>query len=243
MLMNANYVIISDYVYELQLWRGTALACAASQLHRAGVAASKFFNSVHFTSSPSTFLNPAGVQLESNNSRDMALLEQTQFFKAAEKGDVKTMKSFLSKPHGSDALAFVGENGRTPLLAAARFGHVRVVTLLLDAGAEVDAQNDSGVTPIMVCSTALLQSCPTPKKLNATPVAAAAGHYECVQRLLGHGACISTVDDTGKSAMDWAREAGQQRVLELMEKHAAGEASVTVSPKGFFSSWLVSSTA
>jgi len=153
----------------------------------------------------------------------MALLEQAQFFKAAEKGDVKTMKSFLSKPHGSDALAFVGENGRTPLLAAARFGHVRVVTLLLDAGAEVDAQNDSGVTPIMV--------------------AAAAGHYECVQRLLGHGACISTVDDTGKSAMDWAREAGQQRVLELMEKHAAGEASVTVSPKGFFSSWLVSSTA
>ncbi len=52
--------------------------------------------------------------------------------------------------NGADPAA--NNEGLTPLIAASRNGHIKVVRLLLDAGAEAALPNSWGVTPLHVAS-------------------------------------------------------------------------------------------
>ena len=67
--------------------------------------------------------------------------------------------------------------GRTPLLIAARRGHLDVVTALIRAWAHVDARSNNGVTPIFT--------------------AANKGHTAVVGALLNAGACPNSSDNLG----------------------------------------------
>jgi len=62
-----------------------------------------------------------------------------------------------------DALAT--EHRQTPLMTAAAHGHVDIVRMLIDAGADINRQTDG-------CSTALIVACHY-------------GHVDCVHTLLG----------------------------------------------------------
>ena len=76
-------------------------------------------------------------------------------------------------------------------------GDVEIARALLDAGAEVDARQQSGVTPLMG--------------------AAAGDSVELVQLLLAAGADPSLVDDAGRTAFDWATDRGQAATAALLE--------------------------
>jgi len=76
-----------------------------------------------------------------------------------------------------------------------------VVRVLLDGGADVNATQHGGYTP-------LLQ-------------AAAAGKKDLVLLLLENGARPDCVCDRGKSAADYARERGHKELAEILEAHAA----------------------
>jgi ankyrin repeat protein len=69
--------------------------------------------------------------------------------KAAKKGDATTLRALLVHDGG---LARITEaDGTTPLHCAAWKGHVEIVEILLDAGAEIDALNQDahyGGTPL-----------------------------------------------------------------------------------------------
>jgi len=68
-----------------------------------------------------------------------------QVMDSAAKGELKKMKSFVkSKQHKIN-----DDSGRTPLMIAAVFGQVEVAELLIKNGADIDATDKKGFTPLM----------------------------------------------------------------------------------------------
>lgn len=73
---------------------------------------------------------------------------------------------------------------------------IEVVRALVDAGAEVDARQQAGVTALMG--------------------AAAGGSVDLVRLLLAAGADVSLTDDAGLTAVDWANDRGQAAAAALL---------------------------
>lgn len=107
------------------------------------------------------------------------------------------LATIARQPNGGAAiLNEAGTDGQTALHIAAQHGHEKVVAMLVDAGAEVDAVNVvTGRTPLHV-------SC-------------VAGHSDCVAQLLKAGAEEMLQDKRGRTALEAARRAKQQAVLDL----------------------------
>ena len=83
-----------------------------------------------------------------------------------------------------------------PLHAAVVSGDSEIVRALIDAGADVDARQQAGVTPLMG--------------------AAAGGSVELVRLLLEYGADAALQDDAGRTAADWARDRGHPETAALL---------------------------
>jgi ankyrin repeat protein len=122
-----------------------------------------------------------GADLEARNGS-----WQTPLYMAASRGHTDTMQVLL------DAGAWVNppKIGRTPsptpLQGASEFGvQSEAAQLLLDRGAKIDAQNESGHTALML--------------------AARSGNLEVVGLLLERGADTSLVSRRGESAEEMAR--------------------------------------
>eukprot|EP01047_Picozoa_sp_COSAG01_P008576 COSAG01_NODE_339_length_18653_cov_21.648378_14_plen_1072_part_00 len=111
---------------------------------------------------------------------------------------------------GSAAVGAVDMFGHTALHLAAQHGHAAVVGALAGAGAGVDAATKDGVT--------------TPLSL-----AASNGHTEAAAALLGAGADATRPTDQGKTAAEWAREAGYPAVAMLIEDHLAQSAAAAAA--------------
>jgi ankyrin repeat domain-containing protein 50 len=88
------------------------------------------------------------------------------------------------------------EEGRTPLMCAAKGGSVEIMQLLLDRNANLDMQDENGDT--------------------ALHWAAADGHEEAVRLLIHQGAKLDERDDKGKTALFWAVEGGFAAVVRLL---------------------------
>lgn len=73
-----------------------------------------------------------------------------------------------------------------------------VVDVAVESGAKVDARDGRGQTPL-IC-------------------AAARGAADAVRSLLSAGARTDTVDDEGRTALDWARQNGHQEVQALLSR-------------------------
>lgn len=69
----------------------------------------------------------------------------TPLINAAEKGDIKEVEKLLSS--GADMED--GMAGNTPLMFAVGRGHANVVKLLIEKGADVNAKNSQGHTPLL----------------------------------------------------------------------------------------------
>ena len=92
-----------------------------------------------------------------------------------------------------------------PLHACVALNHsVDVLRILIEAGANVNATQHGGYTP-------LLQ-------------AAAAGKKDLVILLLQHGARLDCLCDQGKSAIDYAKERGHTEIADTLASHAAQHA-------------------
>lgn len=88
-----------------------------------------------------------------------------------------------------------------PLLCVhAHLGHSDAVALLLDHGAQVDAQSHDGMT--------------------ALGFAAAAGHQDIITMLCQHTAKVGHVDSSGRCVLVHAAQRGHLEVLRFLLKHA-----------------------
>lgn len=76
--------------------------------------------------------------------------ETDALLRAARAGNADTVRALLASPNVD--VNGIDENGNTPLIEAARFGHDEVVSTLLIAKAQANIKNNEGKTALMVAS-------------------------------------------------------------------------------------------
>jgi uncharacterized protein len=122
------------------------------------------------------------------------------------------------------------------LIAAARKGDMKQIQDLLGKGADVNAQNKWGLTPLMAAAHG---GYIVPEKLllekgadvNATQhggwtalmVAAVKGHVDVVNLLLGKGADVNAMTESRMTALMLASSNGRSQVVQLLKAHEAKE--------------------
>src|SRR6202453_364912 len=106
--------------------------------------------------------------------------EPDKFYSAIRENNLAQLKALLDQPASANLADHSADRrGITPLMYAAEVGSVDAMRVLIDRGADVNAQNDFG-------STALMWSVPDPSK---------------VRLLLDHGAQVNLVARSGRSAL------------------------------------------
>jgi len=95
-------------------------------------------------------------------------------------------------------IASCGLLGTTPLHIAAIRGDIRIIALLLDAGAEIDARGEYGHTPLN----------------NAVGL----GHVEAVRLLLSRGADANIPNDWGQTPKQSAKMGGNPEMASLFSQ-------------------------
>ncbi len=86
--------------------------------------------------------------LRSGPSSDVPpeVIQRDIFIGSAGSGDMQTVLEMLEQ--GVDINVHASFGGPTALIVAARFGHVAIVEVLLERGAEVNAEDDYGQTAL-----------------------------------------------------------------------------------------------
>jgi len=87
------------------------------------------------------------------------------------------------------------------LIRASEHGLTNIVQWIIDAGANVNAKNNIGGTPLMIASQY--------------------GHEVCVKLLLDVGADVNAKNKDGWTALMFASRYGHKDVVELLKKHGA----------------------
>ena len=100
-------------------------------------------------------------------------------------------------------------NGCTPLALAALRGNVQVAAALLEGGANVNAADSEGLTPLMLCFVADADDGPVDG-----PIATRA----MVRLLLSAGAQVSAVDAEGRDALWFCRNVGRIDLMRLLHE-------------------------
>lgn len=124
--------------------------------------------------------------------------EDEELFAAIEAGDEERAVSALCI--GADAVS-PNENGAPPIFVAARYGHPKLIEILLSQGALVDQPNKNGATPIFV--------------------AALQGHSETVETLLRAEASFNQPNNKGVTPIIAAQQEGHPEVVKLLKDAGA----------------------
>ncbi|XP_018612889.2 ankyrin repeat domain-containing protein 50 [Scleropages formosus] len=165
------------------------------------------------------------AQLLLTRGADLELVDfqgQTPLILAARQGHAKVLLALLdwAAQHGLEVARMVNHadnEGWTALRSAAWAGHVEMVRMLLDAGAEVDGSDSEGRTALRAAAWAghedvlltLLNKgaqVDQPDREGRTPLVAAAymGHRDAVEILLDAGAEVDRPDGDGRTALSVA---------------------------------------
>lgn len=163
----------------------------------------------------------------------LSLSANEEFFDAARKGDIQTVKALLDK--GVDVNA-KWRYDQTALFIAARRGHTELVRLLIDRGAKVDVKDSFyGMTPVIgaaqegkVEMLKLLIEKGGARADSVIGFAVARGNVEMVKMLLGTG---SLKPESLSNALGAATAAKHTEIVKLLEEAGAKPpAEVKIDP-------------
>ncbi len=157
------------------------------------------------------------------------------FFEACVLDDRPRVRELIEAPGGSDLVNQRSQDGFPALGLTAYFGHLALLELLLEHGADpnLPAANAMRVAPLnsavanrdpdkalSIAKTLLAAGCNVdPRQAGGwTPLhsAAAAGHEALVELLLKHGADRDLESDDGRNASAMARERGHQHLASRL---------------------------
>ena len=154
-----------------------------------------------------------------------ARADEFAWFDACADGDAATIREIVS--NGVDP-NYPDENGATPLILAARGGHLEAAEALLDGGADIELAADYPAqvdTPLSAASQeghlpmvdfllargAVLDGKGRDGR-TALMTAATRGRADVVEALLGRGAAVDAIKLDGTSALFWAAQEGHGEV-------------------------------
>ena len=141
----------------------------------------------------------------------------TQLLDAATYNRFGEVKKILAEPNARDIVDEKGSGGRTPLIAAAGFGHTPIVRALLAAGADVDARHAQGWSALLEAS--------------------AAGHVRVVRALLDAGADVHSESfNEGETALMLAAGRGHVDTARVLVD-AGGDPTKKFTLPGTKMSW------
>jgi hypothetical protein len=124
--------------------------------------------------------------------------ESSNFFKAQTM--IRNRSEYLSKLYVAwlDEVAKMTTKhlGATRLMFASEMGHLNVVQLLVDEGADINAKSNNGLTALMIAS--------------------GIGHREIVQLLIAEGADVNAKKDNGETALMLASQKGHREIVQLL---------------------------
>ncbi|KAJ8026830.1 Transient receptor potential cation channel subfamily A member 1-like [Holothuria leucospilota] len=166
-----------------------------------------------------------GADVDAKNEDEM-----TPLHLAAQNGHVQCILEFVKRDENS--VNDEDENSNTPLHLAALEGHSRAVQCLIDAGADIQARNQSLWTPLdcaasrgWVKSASVLidADCPIDPtdKAKVTPLHLASknGHVDMVELLLKRQADVSLKDSSENNCLDYAIDNGHRDVALVIIRH------------------------
>ncbi len=119
---------------------------------------------------------------------------EKQFFKAVANNNKKALEALIGA--GFNNVNIKLHNNSSALLLATAQGHIELVELLLDKGADVNAKDKDGLTSLMVSISN--------------------GSIEIVQLLLARGADVNLIDDEGTTALIRAAQKGNSKIVQLL---------------------------
>jgi ankyrin repeat protein len=131
------------------------------------------------------------------------MTERDEFLAAVGRGDAVGVAGLLDTE--PSLVAPRGGHADDPVALAARLGHIEVLRLLLERGAQGSAEGDPREAP-----TALMQ-------------AAAANRQDAIALLLEFGADPALRDREGRTAADYATEAGHSDLASRLYTDAETE--------------------
>ena len=137
---------------------------------------------------------PAGEARAHNDTSAMFHAETYPLQEAAEAGDLDSVNHFLAV-HGADVNAKDDEN-YTPLIEAAYWGRIVVVSTLIAAGADVNAKTNYGYTPL---SEAVRR-----------------GHIAVVSTLIAAGADVNATTSYDETPLHEAAHHGPASIVSIL---------------------------
>jgi len=159
-------------------------------------------------------------------------------YEAADIGDRRLVEAMIEigvdVDYPARGLAEIAPLGSawTPIMIASAEGHEEIVSILIQAGANVNAKNELGKTSLIfpahygyfsIAEMLLENGATTDDVANDTGwsaliAASLNGHRDIVRLLLAHGADQNIRDNSGKTALMWAEEQGHRRVARTLER-------------------------
>jgi ankyrin repeat protein len=119
-----------------------------------------------------------------------------RLLEAVRSGNLSQVKTLLK--YGANITCYDPEFGGSPLHWACAEGHTKVAELLMDRGANINALNKEGRTPLII--------------------AAAFGKRDAVALLLKRKADRGVKDKDNKTAFDYAQVMNHSGVVKLLKK-------------------------
>jgi N-acyl-D-amino-acid deacylase len=153
-----------------------------------------------------------------------------RFYQAIRSNDLGALRAMVKSANVNEK----DKRGATPLLYAAAYGSSEAVRVLVNAGAEVNASNDFGATPLMWAITdpekvrlllAHGAEVNARSKMGRTPLWLAAAHdgaSATIKMLLDRGAALGVRDDKQSTPLLAATAANDLASIRLLLEKGAG---------------------